>query len=620
MEVNSVEQLCTFLISCAFQRCRILDDLCRLSVSVKPAPPLLRISDLYWCTDYEDDVPQMCDFEKKTIFEDALRISDCKNVFTKLSLSSTVSDTGVGSTLEEFQVLKYENDPIWASKWGLNEFLMNDQCCSQLINDFVLFMLPYRAVLLPFCSDVGLTSCILIADGFLFIATTNTAFYMEPRAVAQVVHSPFKMVNQMGSRSTISPTSSIINQIRFLLSKGIPDKEIHHLKLDLKEVVSSRRLMRLTSTTKNGAKFSGTEVSLSVYEEGDGVVTMLSLFIQKMLILKSPKIAVELTVESGGNINSQPENIVWENPCRSLPMHAENIDYLKLALEDYVSRHGNRLAEACHSCFSSGKNLKVGTGIACSKGNQQSGRQVMEVVIIISEITIPQQSSHFRLYGRTTEVLYYKDFLPCSISQSSLDALTSIDWKKYGLVLKSVGEQDGVTLLEWENLPPSSHIDIVLHRYHKQYPRIYWKRFVTTLLSPENNQIDRLLTRKAVKLALTELKEKNAGVLLSERAVKICRYAPDLAKSISGLILSSHDLKFQAECLSLLGLQSQEIEKNMIENCIKDKITSVIASNDRNSWGSREVSTLFSDDSQHASYGPDEECEEGEEAFNYLDL
>ncbi|KAL6520061.1 hypothetical protein OROHE_017204 [Orobanche hederae] len=473
MEVNSVEQLCTILISCAFQRCRMLDDLCRLSVSVKPAPPLLGIS---------------------------------------------VSDTGVGSTLEEFQVLKYENDPIWASKW----------------------------------------------DGVLFIATTS-----------------------------------------------ISDKEIHHLKLDLKEVVSSRRLVRLTSTTKNGARFSGTEVSLSVYEEADAVVTMLSLFIQKMLILKAPKIAVELTVESGGNVNSQPENIVWDNTCRSLPMHVENIDHLKLALEDYVSRHGNRLADACHSCFSAGKNLKVGTGIACSKGNQQSGRQVMEVVIIISEITIPHQSSHFRLYGRTTEVLYFKDFLPCSISQSSLDALTSMDWKKYGLVLKSVGDQDGVTLLEWENLPPSSHIDIVLHRYQKH---------VTTLPSPENNQMDRLLTRKAVKLALTELKKKNAGVLLSERAVKICRYAPDLAKSISGLILSSHDLKFQAECLSLLGLQSQENEKNVIENCIKDKITSVVAANDSNSWGSREVSTLFSDDSHHASYGPDEECEEGEEAFSYLDL
>lgn len=36
-----------------------------------------------------------------------------------------------------------------------------------------------------------------------------------------------------------------------------------------------------------------------------------------------------------------------------------------------------------------------------------------------------------------------------------------------------------------------------------------------------NNQIDKSLTRKGVKLALKELKQNNAGVLLSERAVKV---------------------------------------------------------------------------------------------------
>ncbi|KAI3451706.1 hypothetical protein Pfo_008371 [Paulownia fortunei] len=500
MEVNSVEMLCKFLISFAFQRCRMLDDLCRLSVSLKPAPPLVRISGTHQFIIYAFDY---------------------------------ISDTGIGSTLEEFQELKYQNDPPFASKW----------------------------------------------DGVLCIATTR-----------------------------------------------ISDREIHHLKFDLKEVVSSRRLVRLQSGTKNGAKFRqsvpssffGTEVSLSVCEEIDGLVTMISVFIQKMLLLKAPKIAVELSVESGGSVKSQSESIVLQNACGALPMHATNIDYLKLGLEDYVSKHGNRLAEACHFCFSTGfrKNLKVGTGIACSRGNKQSGGQVMEVVIIISKISMPEQSSCFRLYGRRTEVSYFRDFSPCSTSQSSLDALSSFEWKHFGMVLKSVGDQDGVTLLEWENLPLCSHIDIVLHRYHKQYPQF----LVKILPCTQSNQSDRSLTRKAVKLALTELKKRNAGVLLSERAVKICRYAPDLAKTISGLIVSSHDLNFQGECFSLLGLQSQENEKNVVENCIKDKIISVIAMNDRNPWGTREAPTLFADHAQQEPYDPNEEYEEGEEAFGYMDL
>ena len=68
--------------------------------------------------------------------------------------------------------------------------------------------------------------------------------------------------------------------------------------------------------------------------------------------------------------------------------------------------------------------------------------------------------------------MYFKDFSPCTISRSSMKALQSIDWKTYGLNLRGTVEQDGVTLLEWENLPTDTHIDIVLHVYHKQYPAL----------------------------------------------------------------------------------------------------------------------------------------------------
>ena len=68
------------------------------------------------------------------------------------------------------------------------------------------------------------------------------------------------------------------------------------------------------------------------------------------------------------------------------------------------------------------------------------------------------------------QVLYYKDFSPCLISRPSLNALTSIDWKSYGLTLRSYSDENSDALLEWENLPLGFHIDIVLHHYQKQYP------------------------------------------------------------------------------------------------------------------------------------------------------
>ncbi|KAL6969447.1 hypothetical protein U1Q18_029160 [Sarracenia purpurea var. burkii] len=210
-------------------------------------------------------------------------------------------------------------------------------------------------------------------------------------------------------------------------------------------------------------------------------------------------------------------------------------------------------------------------------------------------------------------VLYFKDFSPCSISQSSMNGLTSIDWKSYGLTLRSIVDQEGYALLEWENLPPCTHIDIVLHCYDKQ---------VMMPSTVRKNRLDQTLTRKAVKLALNDLKEKNEGALLSTRALKICNYAPDLATTIARLILSSNDSNFQGECHSLLGLQPQEIEGNIIEECIKGKIISAIEINDRKPQRSREAApSLFEDDYYFQEPDVlDDEYVEGEEAFSYLDL
>lgn len=62
------------------------------------------------------------------------------------------------------------------------------------------------------------------------------------------------------------------------------------------------------------------------------------------------KIAVELIVESGGSSKS----IVLQKACSDIPMNTANINCLKLGLEDYVFKHGNRLVDPCHSCFSTG--------------------------------------------------------------------------------------------------------------------------------------------------------------------------------------------------------------------------------------------------------------------------
>lgn len=68
--------------------------------------------------------------------------------------------------------------------------------------------------------------------------------------------------------------------------------------------------------------------------------------------------------------------------------------------------------------------------------------------------------------------------------------------------------------------------------------------------------------------------------------------------------MSSLDLSFKRECFSLLGLPSPEYEKDIVEKCIKDKIISVVATNDStsSSRGTKKAPALF-------DQGPEEECE-----------
>ncbi|KAK7407252.1 hypothetical protein VNO78_08995 [Psophocarpus tetragonolobus] len=128
--------------------------------------------------------------------------------------------------------------------------------------------------------------------------------------------------------------------------------------------------------------------------------------------------------------------------------------------------------------------------------------------------------------------------------------------------------------------------------------------------------LDRNLVKRAVKLALDDLKANHSQDFLSSRALQIRSYAPDLAKTISGLILSSSDLDFQGECLSLLGLQSQEVGSESLENCIKERIVSVIAMNDTKPHNSQQMGPFLFEELED----PVQDLEFQENDFSPLDL
>ncbi|BAT99530.1 hypothetical protein VIGAN_10097900 [Vigna angularis var. angularis] len=128
--------------------------------------------------------------------------------------------------------------------------------------------------------------------------------------------------------------------------------------------------------------------------------------------------------------------------------------------------------------------------------------------------------------------------------------------------------------------------------------------------------LDRNLVKRAVKLSLDDLKANHSQDFLSSRALQIRSYAPDLAKTIAGLILSSSDLDFQGECFSLLGLQSQEVGTEIVESCIEERIVSVIEMNDKKPNNSQQVAPYLFEELEN----PVRESEFQENDFSPLDF
>ncbi|XP_021727466.1 type 2 DNA topoisomerase 6 subunit B-like [Chenopodium quinoa] len=480
-----VTNLCKQLISLAIQRCRLSGDPCRLSVFVR-------------------------------------RITISDSLLTQIS----ISDTGAGSCLKEFQDLKLGCNGL--SQW----------------------------------------------DGILSVTTTS-----------------------------------------------LGDFELYHYKVNLKERASNRKTIKLPSSPKKNAIFSGTEVSVTSAEEMEVILEDMTCFLRKMVILKINNIAIELVAESHDGHGLQHENAVLATELTSPNSESSNVLQLASGLEDYVCKH-RKLSEKCLSCFSSRDNLKVGNGQACQ---QKHGNDVfsVEVVILISENELLDSSdpSCLKAFETKTEVLYFRDFSPCSIHQSASKALRSIKWNNYGLTPRSIADEENSLIFEWETLPPYTHIDIALHCYNKQYPlqAIYVK--VPPLR--QGTQLETKLVKEAISLALDDLKERYTGALLSDHALKIHNHAPDLARSIAGLILSSDDSNFQSECFGLLGMQMDNIEEEAIEKCIKDKIMSAIDMNDRKPPNLRcraAAPFLFGDDHLQEPEYMDEYDDGEEDGCNLMDF
>ncbi|PWA53209.1 hypothetical protein CTI12_AA447040 [Artemisia annua] len=128
----------------------------------------------------------------------------------------------------------------------------------------------------------------------------------------------------------------------------------------------------------------GTEVSFSTFHSVDELLADITFFFRKMLIMKVPKVGIELIVDKG-ELSEQPSvNVIVVNECIDLPSE-ENAECLKSGIMDYVLKHGNQFDSTCHSCFPIWEHLKTGSGMVCKSA--KNAETTIEVVVIISELS-----------------------------------------------------------------------------------------------------------------------------------------------------------------------------------------------------------------------------------------
>uniref|UniRef100_A0A0E0E666 Uncharacterized protein n=1 Tax=Oryza meridionalis TaxID=40149 RepID=A0A0E0E666_9ORYZ len=301
---------------------------------------------------------------------------------------------------------------------------------------------------------------------------------------------------------------------------GIDDKAIYRYQFNLQEDTSSSTRFTKLATT-------GTEVCLCLPTEADvdDLILWLVGFVRKNL-------ACELFVTQTDSAGSGDVCLSQDSDDVHISITTSSIDRLVSGLKDYALSHANT-SDRCESCYMNRDRLKIGTGTAKYVDKRKAKGQLVEVVIMIAPTS--SDLSCWMTNCSSTQVLHFVEFIPCPISQSSLNALMSIDWQSYATAVD-----------EWKSSQPERH-----------------------------------LLRKALKSALFELKADHAEDFLSCHGQKVREYVPDLAESIAGLILSSNDQEFQDECIALLGIGSdQDLTEGAVRSCIGEKMNRIIEMND----------------------------------------
>ncbi|XP_024532368.1 type 2 DNA topoisomerase 6 subunit B-like [Selaginella moellendorffii] len=233
-----------------------------------------------------------------------------------------------------------------------------------------------------------------------------------------------------------------------------------------------------------------------------------------------------------------------------LTREPSELDELATGFAHYL--HNSRLSEADRVA---GIHVNIGRG-----GSDNIGSSLHACVAITEPLTTVSSK---------TKIMYFEDFAYTPVPSAMQQFLSKVDWMKFNLPVQSVDTETAT--ITWECSRHES-IDLVLHKVTKNI----LLKDILILVYPKQ-------VKRAIEGALHDLKLKLPHRLASPQAIKMMSCVPDLSRCIAGLIKSSTDASFQAQCASLLGLLPSETHK--LEGQISDKLSSIVIDTDNSNSG-----------------------------------
>lgn len=356
-----------------------------------------------------------------------------------------------------------------------------------------------------------------------------------------------------------------------IITTDAEEDEVQHYQLTCGNSNASNRPLHIGSSPKARRTFSGTEASLSVQGNLEQFVLYIKDLCQKISILKMSTIALELCLEQIDNSKSLSEILFMSNEGTILPKSMSTIDCLSSGIMEFKVKHGHVLDKQTHESCAFRDCFRIGKGITYRQEVTGLTENVLEVVLVL-EIADTTGPSCLVEHIIKAKVLYFEDYFPSTVTPPTVQALSSVNWLKYGLTLRGIQVDNfGDAVIELEGMQTVAGFDIVLHKYQKK------------CLKKRKKTSSELKTIKdSLGMAMDELKESNPEHFLSQRASKMKAHAPELSRSISGLIMSSNDMAFKEECVSILGLPPTDLHQEILDHWIKQRILDIIEMTDRN--------------------------------------